>query len=122
MPQEPAPSGPGPRSEKVVTRIGSTVAVSGDLEGHEDMVVEGRFQGKITLPAGTLTVAARASVEADVKVRTALLHGAVKGTVRAAERAVLSETADVHGDIISPRITIADGCRFIGRLLTGGST
>lgn len=97
-----------------VTRLGSTIVLNGEVEAHEDMLVEGRVQGKITLPSGTLTVAKGARVEADVRVRALVLHGELKGTVRAAEQAVISETAEMHGDVITPRITIAHGARFAG--------
>ncbi len=97
-----------------VTRLGSTIVLNGEVEAHEDMLVEGRVQGKITLPSGTLTVAKGARVEADVRVRALVLHGELRGTVRAAEKAVISETAEMNGDVISPRITIASGARFTG--------
>ncbi len=99
-----------------VTRLGSTIVLNGEVEAHEDVLVEGRIQGKITLPSGTLTVAKGARVEADVRVRALILHGELRGTVRAAEKAVLSETAEMNGDVISPRITIAGGARFTGGL------
>jgi cytoskeletal protein CcmA (bactofilin family) len=97
-----------------VTRLGSTIILNGEIEAHEDMLVEGRFQGKITIPSGTLTVAKGARVEADVRVRALVLHGELKGPVRAAEKAVISETAVMNGDVITPRITIANGARFSG--------
>jgi cytoskeletal protein CcmA (bactofilin family) len=97
-----------------VTRLGSTIVLIGEIEAHEDMLIEGRFQGKITIPSGTLTVAKGGRVEADVRVRALVLHGELKGTVRAAEKVVISETAEMNGDVISPRITIASGARFTG--------
>ena len=97
-----------------VTRLGSTIVLAGEVEAHEDVLVEGRVQGKVTLPSGTLTVAKGARVEADVRVRALVLHGELKGTVRAAEKVVISETAEMNGDVITPRITIANGARFSG--------
>jgi cytoskeletal protein CcmA (bactofilin family) len=102
------PNSPG------ITRLGSTVVLSGDVEAHEDMLIEGRFQGKITLPSGTLTIAKGAKVEADIRVRALVLHGELKGTVRAGERVLVSETAGMTGDVITPKITIANGARFSG--------
>jgi cytoskeletal protein CcmA (bactofilin family) len=113
-PNPPQPQSPERPHYPGVTRLGSTIVLTGEVEAHEDMLVEGRVQGKITLPSGTLTVAKGARVEADVRVRALVLHGELKGTVRAAEKAVLSETAEMNGDVISPRITIASGARFTG--------
>ncbi len=103
-----------PVSGSGVTRLGSTVVLTGDIEAHEDMIVEGRVQGKITIPSGTLTVAKGAKVEAEVRVRAFVLNGEFKGTVRAGERAVIAETAEMTGDVITPKITIANGARFSG--------
>ena len=97
-----------------VTRLGPTVVLTGDIEAHEDMLIEGRVQGKITIPSGTLTIAKGAKVEAEIRVRAFLLHGELKGTVRAGEKAVISETAEMNGDVITPKITIANGARFSG--------
>ncbi|OGD18059.1 MAG: hypothetical protein A2V76_03880 [Candidatus Aminicenantes bacterium RBG_16_63_14] len=109
QPQSPErPLAPG------VTRLGPTIILNGEMEAHEDVLIEGRFQGKITLPPGTLTVARGAHVEAEVRVRTLVLHGELKGTVRAGEKAVISETAEMNGDVITPKITIANGARFTG--------
>jgi cytoskeletal protein CcmA (bactofilin family) len=102
------PLGPG------VTRLGSTVVLTGDIEAHEDMLIEGRLQGKITVPSGTLTIAKGAHVEAEVRVRALVLNGELKGTVRAGERAVIAETAEMTGDVITPKITIANGAKFSG--------
>ena len=102
------PNSPG------VTRLGSTVVLTGDIEAHEDLLVEGRIQGKITAPSGTLTVAKGAKVEAEVRVRALVLYGELKGTVRAAEKTVIAETAEMSGDVITPKITIANGARFSG--------
>ncbi len=114
MPEETA----GRNSERSpsagVTRVGSTVVINGEIEAHEDVVVEGRIKGKITLPSGTLTVAKGGRVEAEVRVRALVLHGELEGTVRAGEKAALSETAAMTGDLITPKITIANGARFTG--------
>ncbi len=114
IPDPPQPQSPERPHFPGVTRLGSTIVLNGEVEAHEDMLVEGRIQGKITLPSGTLTVAKGAQVEADVRVRALVLHGELRGTVRAAEKAVISETAEMNGDVISPRITIANGARFSG--------
>jgi cytoskeletal protein CcmA (bactofilin family) len=111
----PSPSvDPDRPSAAGVTRLGSTVVINGEIEAHEDILVEGRVQGKITLPSGTLTVAKGGRVEAEVRVRALVLHGELKGTVRAGEKAVISETAAMNGDLITPKISIANGARFSG--------
>ena len=97
-------------------RLGSTFDFKGDLEGHEDFLIEGRFNGRITLPSGTLTIARTAKVEAEVTVRSLVLHGELTGTVRAAERVLVSETGRMNGDVLTPRITVSNGAQFKGAI------
>ncbi len=111
FPDAPAPHGSG-------TKIGSTTTVHGELEGHEDLVVEGRVEGKITLPSGTLTIARGARVEGEVRVRSLILSGEMKGPVAAAERVQISETGVMEGDVTTPKITVSNGARFTGYVKT----
>jgi len=104
---------------KDATHLGSTSFFNGSLEAHEDILIDGQFKGQITLPSGTLTVARGAKVEAEVKVRTFILHGDFTGTVTAAERVLISETARMSGDITTPKITISNGAQFKGGIKMG---
>ena len=114
FPAAPAAHGAG-------TRIGSTTTVHGELEGHEDLVVEGRVEGKITLPSGTLTVARGARVEGEVHVRSLVLNGEMKGPVAAGERVQISETGVMEGNVSTPKITVSNGARFQGAIKMGKS-
>jgi cytoskeletal protein CcmA (bactofilin family) len=105
--------------QKDATHLGSTSVFNGSLEAHEDTLIEGHFQGKITLPSGTLTIARGAKVEAEVRVRTFILHGDLTGSVFAAERVLISETARMSGDITTPKITISNGAQFKGGIKMG---
>jgi cytoskeletal protein CcmA (bactofilin family) len=96
------------------TKLGSTSFFNGTLEGHEDTVIEGRFQGRIILPSSTLTIGRGAKVEAEVKVRSLMLHGELTGTAIAAERVVISETARMNGDIRTTKVSISNGAQFKG--------
>ncbi len=111
FPDATAPHGSG-------TKIGSTTIVHGELEGHEDLVVEGRVEGKITLPSGTLTIARGARVEGEVRARSLILNGEMKGPVAAGERVQISETGVMEGDITTPKITVSNGARFMGYVKT----
>jgi cytoskeletal protein CcmA (bactofilin family) len=108
------PAAPGHSIHPGATKVGSTSFFNGSLEGHEDTVIDGRFQGKINLASSVLTVSRGAKVEADVQVRTLILSGELTGTVVAAERVMISETARMNGDIRTARISIANGAQFKG--------
>jgi len=96
------------------SRFGSTLSFNGSLEGQEDIVIEGRYKGKISLPSSSLTIARGAKVEAEVRVRNLIIHGQLTGTVSASERTAISETAQMSGDIQTAKISISNGARFKG--------
>jgi cytoskeletal protein CcmA (bactofilin family) len=116
MANEQPPSKPQVPDRPAATKVGSTVSFNGTLEGHEDVTIDGRFQGKIILPSGALTVSREAKVEADVRVRSLTLHGELSGSAAAAERVVISETGRMTGDIQTAKISISNGAQFKGTI------
>jgi cytoskeletal protein CcmA (bactofilin family) len=95
--------------------IGSKTTVRGQVSGKQDLVVEGRIEGHISLESH-LTVEESASIEADVEANVATLRGEVRGPVVAARSAVLEPTARMAGKLKAPSITIEDGARFSGEI------
>lgn len=93
--------------------IGPRMTVRGALVGEEDLVVEGRVEGNITL-SGHLMIAEGGVVESDVEVETADIHGHVIGDVAAAVAITIHPGASVHGNLRAPRIVIEDGAHFKG--------
>ena len=49
-------------------------------------------------------------------MRSLVLHGELTGTVRAAERVLVSETGRMNGDVLTPRITVSNGAQFKGAI------
>ena len=88
--------------------------VSGELQGDEDLTIDGRVEGKIELRDHNLTIGANGKIKADLFAKTIVIAGDVTGSAYAAERIELAPTGRLTGDIHSPRITIADGAHFKG--------
>jgi cytoskeletal protein CcmA (bactofilin family) len=63
-----------------------------------------------------LTIGPNAAIHADIVAKTVIVRGAVTGTVSAGDKVVVSETGSVEGDIISPRLALADGDVLRGRV------
>ncbi len=95
--------------------IGSKITVRGHVSGKQDLVVEGRIEGHVSLDS-QLTVEESATVEADVETTTATVRGEVRGPITAARSMVLESTAKVAGKIKAPSITIEDGAHFSGEI------
>jgi cytoskeletal protein CcmA (bactofilin family) len=96
-------------------RIGSQVTVRGHISGNQDIVIEGRVEGRIGVP-NRITVEEGGAVEADLDVAEADVKGSVRGEVVASQAAVLHATARVAGTIRAPRVVIEDGARFTGTI------
>jgi cytoskeletal protein CcmA (bactofilin family) len=101
-----------------ITIIGSETIVSGNLEGDEDLTIEGRVEGSISL-SRTLTVEVGGVVRADINVRNAVISGVLVGNVEAQESVHITDQGRVVGDISSPRVILVDGSSFKGNIDMG---
>ena len=108
------PSDPGRSGRMVNINIGPSIQIKGELQGDEDLTIDGRVEGKIELRDHNLTIGANGKIKADLYAKTIVIAGDVVGSAYAAERVELAPTGRLTGDIHSPRITIADGAHFKG--------
>ena len=97
---------------------GSSLVIKGELSGSEDLAIEGRVEGKVTLPEHVLTIGLGAVVAAEIVARVVIVHGSVNGNITAFERVEVKATGRMHGDLISPKVQMSDGATFSGRLET----
>jgi cytoskeletal protein CcmA (bactofilin family) len=96
--------------------IGPSIVVKGDISGDEDLVVQGRVEGSVTLVQHNVTIGGNGRVKADVNARTVVVEGEVKGDLRAQEQIILRHTAKVEGSIAAPRVALEDGAVFRGSI------
>jgi cytoskeletal protein CcmA (bactofilin family) len=102
------------RSERAT--IGPSILIKGDLAGEEDLVIEGRVEGRVDLKQNNVTIGKNGKVRADVFGKVVTVEGEVDGNVFAIEQAVLRQSGAVRGNITSPRVTLEDGSRFKGSI------
>jgi cytoskeletal protein CcmA (bactofilin family) len=115
--QSAAPSPADSRStDKLVMDLGKSVVIKGELSGSEDLTLYGQMEGSIKLPDHTLTIGPHADIKAQVSAKSVVIMGAVTGNVTAGEKVEILATGSVTGDIVSPRLAIADGGCFRGRV------
>ena len=93
--------------------IGRNIAIRGTLVGEEDLVVEGRIEGGLTL-AGHLTVAEPGVVEANLDVDSVEVRGEVVGDIVASRSITIQKGARVVGNVTAPRVIIHDGAALTG--------
>ena len=103
-------------TEKVVMDLGKSVIIKGELSGSEDFTLYGQMEGSIRLPDHMLTIGPHADIKAEIFAKTVVIMGAVTGNVTAGEKVEIRATGSVTGDIVSPRLAIADGGCLRGRV------
>src|SRR5258705_12174805 len=122
-PQSPAPisvGAPGPRSEtshsmeKDIVNIGKSVVIKGELNGSEDLTIEGHVEGTIQLRDHVLTIGPNGKIKAQVFAKAVIVLGEVMGNVTASDKVDIRDNGSVDGDIVAPRGAIAEGAHFRG--------
>ena len=114
---EPAPTrSTATATERTNVNIGKSVVIKGELNGSEDLTIEGQVEGKIELKDHILTVGATGQVHAHIIAKSIIVLGQVTGNVTANEKVDIREKGSVDGDIVAPRVAIADGADFRGRI------
>jgi cytoskeletal protein CcmA (bactofilin family) len=114
-PTQSVSSQPEPRRiERDVVNIGKSVVIKGELNGSEDLTIEGHVEGKIELKDHVLTIGPNGKIKAQVFAKSVIVLGEVNGNVTATEKVDIRDGGSVDGDIISPRVAIAEGAHFRG--------
>jgi cytoskeletal protein CcmA (bactofilin family) len=108
---------PGPAaSRRDAAIIGPSITIDGDLKGQEDLLIEGQVKGKVELRTHSLTVGSHGKVRADAYAKEIFVDGLVEGNLYASERVAIRKTAQVRGDITSPRVSLEEGAKFKGSI------
>ncbi|MDI6848682.1 MAG: polymer-forming cytoskeletal protein [Candidatus Saccharicenans sp.] len=101
---------------RITSRLGQNVTLEGNLTSHEDLEIQGTFNGQIDLALHDLTIGKTARVKSEeVKAKNLFLYGQLEGKVRA-ERVVISDSGRFTGDIIACKISVQNGARFKGTI------
>lgn len=102
--------------ERDTVNIGKSVVIKGELNGSEDLTIEGQVEGKIELRQNVLTIGPNGKIKAQVFAKAVIVLGEVTGNVTATEKVDIRDNGSVDGDIAAPRVAIADGAHFRGSI------
>jgi len=108
--------------ETISTLLGRDTVIDGVLEFKETIRVDGRIKGKVISGDGTLIVGEKAVLEADIKVKAAIIRGQVEGRIEAGQLIEVYAPAKITGDICAPTISIDAGVVFNGNCSMGAGT
>jgi cytoskeletal protein CcmA (bactofilin family) len=109
-PAEPA------QPRRVAATIGPSIAIKGDVTGEEDLIVEGRIEGKILLKANSVTIGRNGRVKANVYANSITVEGEVEGDLIGKDEVVIRTSGKVKGNVAAPRVVLDSGARFQGSI------
>ncbi len=105
-----------PRRSTELTRIGASVTLEGDLTCEEDLRVDGRLKGTVSVPQHRVLISSAGKVRANVFARVIEVEGQVRGDLQGSERVVVKATGNVVGNLRAPRVSLENGAQFKGAI------
>ncbi len=104
-----------------LTHIAPGTRLTGEVTGATELLVEGELKGEVRVDAA-VTVGADGVVEGPITAPVVRVSGRVVGSVVATDRVEVSPSGSLEGDIAAPRVVIAEGAFFKGKVeMRGGS-
>jgi len=94
--------------------LSKEVKIEGDIQGSENLQVEGRFKGTIKL-AGDVFVGPTGVVDADIEADNVVIQGQINGNVLARKQLQIQSSGKLLGDCTAQSIDIKEGALFEGR-------
>ena len=109
--QEPkiTSSAPQPSRSGSKTVIGEHIAIQGDIQGHEDLIIQGSVKGSIKLDDHHVTVGEKGQLEAEIHADNVTISGRLAGNIQAKGKVAITKDADFTGEIKASRISVEDG-------------
>ena len=98
-----------------ITVFGSETEFDGVLEFTDELIITGKFTGKINAPDGNLEIAKNSVCEVEsIEVNSLVISGNVKGEINAKDRVENCSGSTVQSDITTSRFRIANNVDFNG--------
>jgi cytoskeletal protein CcmA (bactofilin family) len=94
--------------------IGRTLVIKGEISGSEALYIDGRIEGKITMPDSRVTIGRNGQVDASIQARELVIMGKVTGNIECSDRVDVRAEGSVNGDISTVRISVEDGAALKG--------
>lgn len=100
----------------VAPKPGSSLLIKGHISAGEDLILQGRIEGKVSLPGHVLTIGPEAQISAEILARTLIVQGSLTGNVTATERFEIRPNGKMTGDVTCPSVVMTEGSEFSGRV------
>jgi cytoskeletal protein CcmA (bactofilin family) len=94
--------------------IGRSLVIKGEVSGAESLYIDGRIEGKITVPDNRVTIGRNGSVQANISAREVVVMGKVSGNIECSDRVDIRSEGSVTGDVSTMRIIVEEGAILKG--------
>jgi cytoskeletal protein CcmA (bactofilin family) len=105
--------GLGPDNGEATSVIGEGSVFEGAFKVTGNLRVDGQFTGKLQI-SETLVVGKTGQVDAEVRVRNAVIAGTIKGDLNASEKITLQSGSRLEGEMVTSKLVIEEGVSFQG--------
>jgi cytoskeletal protein CcmA (bactofilin family) len=102
-----------------MSSIAEGLKIKGEVQGTEDLRVDGEIEGRISLPGAAVVIGPKGRVAGDVQAREIVLEGNVRGNLAARERVRIAATGKLEGDVAAERLIIEEGAKVTGHVESG---
>lgn len=104
------------RKDYFPSHVGHSIAIQGNIEGSEDLTVDGHIEGNIVLRGHRLTILPSAWIKGNAEAGEIVLKGKMEGNLKASGKVTVSASASLIGDITALRVAIENGAKFKGTI------
>jgi cytoskeletal protein CcmA (bactofilin family) len=98
------------------TVLGQGVTLKGELSASEDLLIEGQFEGTLSLEDHCLTVGPEGQVKAEIRARQVVILGTITGKITAREKVEIRRSGHLMGDLMAGAVAIEEGAYFKGSI------
>lgn len=96
-----------------VSIISSTMEVVGNIITDGNLRVDGKIKGDVKA-SGVITVGSHGQIMGNVSAKKLTNGGKILGSVSCAEKLLLEEKSELHGDLIAQILVVEEGAFFKG--------
>lgn len=94
--------------------LGPGLTIKGEISGNEDLRMDCKVEGMISIGGFRVTVGPEAHLKAEIIAREAVISGEVVGDIAAVDRIEIKKNASVVGDLQTGKIMVEEGAYFKG--------
>jgi len=114
--QDSAPSSASlKQQQRRITHIAPGSRVKGEISGPTELLIEGEVEGEIRIDA-VVMIGTEGLVQGPITAQVVRIGGRVFGDVTAVDRVEVAPSGSLEGNIVAPRIVIAEGAFFKGQV------